>query len=190
MTCFCPEAMSGETTVDAWTVAGFKARELADRPTDSCSLATTSDGCSPVTVPEVQAAGYQYRRDLLLSFRSLLPTQPAGCTLPWLVPTETVWEPWWRTPKRRARRAEPKLPEEAPAGDPTEALQAELVQEVLPDLPQPAPEDQDFLAASVRSRGRKRQPAVQVVCSFHARAWPGARRRREQEDLLESSKGV
>ncbi|CAE7422470.1 DNAH7 [Symbiodinium necroappetens] len=119
-------------------------------------------------------------RDLLLSFRSLLPTQPAGCTLPWLVPTETVWEPWWRTPKRRARRAEPKLPEEAPAGDPTEALQAELVQEVLPDLPQPAPEDQDFLAASVRSRGRKRQPAVQVVCSFHARAWPGARRRREQ----------
>mmetsp|Transcript_149246 Transcript_149246/g.212147 ORF Transcript_149246/g.212147 Transcript_149246/m.212147 type:complete len:190 (+) Transcript_149246:30-599(+) len=189
MTCSCPEAMSGETTVDAWTAAGFKARELADRPTDSCSLATTSDGCSPVAVPEVQAAGCQYRRDLLLSFRSLLPTQPAGCALPWLVPTETVWEPWWRTPKRRARRAEPKLPE-APAGDPAEARAPELVQEVLPDLPQPAPEDQDFLAASVRSRGRKPQAAVQVVCSFHTRAWPGARRRREEGDLLESSKGV
>ncbi|CAE7612278.1 DNAH7 [Symbiodinium natans] len=184
----CQVEMPGEATVDAWTVAGLKACELApDLPPDSCSLATTCDGSSPVAVPEAAvAAGSQYRRDLLLSFRSLLPVQPAGCTLPCLVPAEVVWEPWRRVPRRRGRRAEPRLPEgEEPVADEAPQTPEVTGTEVPPDLPaQPAPAAEvHFHAASVRSKGRRPQPAARAVCTSHARAWPCVRRAPQPEPL-------
>mmetsp|Transcript_563 Transcript_563/g.1443 ORF Transcript_563/g.1443 Transcript_563/m.1443 type:complete len:168 (-) Transcript_563:86-589(-) len=77
----CLAVMTHPADVHSWTVADLKVCDhSADGLPDSCSLATTSDDCVPVLVPEV--AGFQYRRDLLLSFRSLLPVQPPGYSLP------------------------------------------------------------------------------------------------------------
>eukprot|EP00439_Symbiodinium_sp_Y106_P040098 s539_g4.t3 len=152
--------------------AGFKARELADRPTDSCSLATTSDGCSPVAVPEVQAAGCQYRRDLLLSFRR--SGSPGGG------PRSGVHDERNRSCRRRLQEIRRRRGLLNWSRRCFQIFHSQHLRTRTRKSP-------DFLAASVRSRGRKPQAAVQVVCSFHTRAWPGARRRREEGDLLESS---